>query len=168
MTENDYFIFCEKLEEFGNRFEFANGNIYEKNAGKIIPKQIVDLVLHANSTNFSDFYQLSMASFRHREIVYNIQQWLIKVINTVLFKVYAENCSVFISLKNGYRVPDVVVANAKKQELTAQDHLKNPFMVLEVLSPPTQEIDLGAKINEYKSIPNLKDYIIVWQDQAKI
>lgn len=46
--------------------------------------------------------------------------------------------------------------------------LLNPTVVVEVLSSSTEDYDRGEKFERYKSIPSLRDYVLVSQDKQLI
>lgn len=47
-------------------------------------------------------------------------------------------------------------------------HVTNPSLVVEVLSPSTEEYDRGEKRDHYQRIPSLKHYVLVAQDRRRI
>lgn len=52
-----------------------------------------------------------------------------------------------------------------------QDHgrtLLNPLVIVEVLSPSTEEYDRGAKFAQYAQIPSLREYILIDTARASI
>jgi Uma2 family endonuclease len=63
------------------------------------------------------------------------------------------------------RYPDVVVDHAagKGGDFTATA----PALVIEVLSPTSERIDLGDKAAEYLRLPSLKAYLVFTQDEPK-
>ncbi len=68
-----------------------------------------------------------------------------------------------------YYYPDAVVAPSPPElEDAEQDTLLNPAVVIEVLSPSTETIDRGEKLDNYRLIPSLTDYLIVAQDRMRI
>jgi Uma2 family endonuclease len=68
-----------------------------------------------------------------------------------------------------YYYPDAVVAPRPPElEDAHQDTLLNPLVVFEVLSPSTEAIDRGEKLDNYRRIPSLSDYLIVSQDRIRI
>lgn len=68
-----------------------------------------------------------------------------------------------------YYYPDAVVApSPPKMEDAAQDTLLDPLVVVEVLSPSTETIDRGEKLDNYRLIPSLTDYLLVFQDRMRI
>jgi Uma2 family endonuclease len=63
------------------------------------------------------------------------------------------------------RFPDIVVdvAGEKPGDLTATA----PVLIVEVLSPSSERIDLGDKVAEYLRIPSLLAYLVVAQDEME-
>jgi Uma2 family endonuclease len=49
-----------------------------------------------------------------------------------------------------------------------KDILLNPTVIFEVLSPSTELYDRGPKFQLYRSIPSLREYILVDQNQVQI
>ena len=42
--------------------------------------------------------------------------------------------------------------------------ITNPTLVVEVLSPSTEEVDRGSKWRDYQLIPSLQEYVLVSQE----
>lgn len=65
--------------------------------------------------------------------------------------------------------PDVAVVCGERQYyLGKEDVIRNPSLVVEVLSPSTEGDDRGTKFDHYQTISSLQDYLLVDQDQARI
>lgn len=62
--------------------------------------------------------------------------------------------------------PDVLVACDKPPR--DPYYRTHPVLVVEVLSPSTQRIDQGEKLNAYRNVPSIRDYLIVAQDQMRV
>lgn len=61
-----------------------------------------------------------------------------------------------------YTYPDVTVVCGEEKYLDDEsDTLLNPTVLIEVLSPSTEEYDRGTKFKLYRSIPSLKNYIMI-------
>ena len=43
--------------------------------------------------------------------------------------------------------------------------ITNPVFVAEVLSPSTEALDRGAKSNEYRTTPSIRQYALISQDK---
>ncbi|MEO6637611.1 MAG: Uma2 family endonuclease [Ginsengibacter sp.] len=80
-----------------------------------------------------------------------------------------KKCSFFPSdlrvhnLENSlYTYPDVIVVCGEEEYLDDEfDTLLNPTVLVEVLSPATEDYDRGTKFKLYRTIPSLKNYILV-------
>jgi Uma2 family endonuclease len=46
--------------------------------------------------------------------------------------------------------------------------ITNPTVIVEVLSPSTEEEDRGIKWQHYQLLPSLREYVLVSQSQARI
>ena len=68
-----------------------------------------------------------------------------------------------------YVYPDVIVVCGKPILADErQDILLNPTVIVEVLSPSTEKYDRGIKLQRYRGIESLRDYILVAQDQVRV
>ncbi len=63
------------------------------------------------------------------------------------------------------RYPDVMVDGAfhSAADLAAT----TPLVIAEILSPSTMAIDLGEKVEEYKTVESLRHYIVLAQDEPR-
>lgn len=68
-----------------------------------------------------------------------------------------------------YTFPDVVVVCGPPEfEGDRRDIVLNPSLVIEVLSPSSEAWDRGQKFEHFRSIPSLKEYVLVAQDHVHI
>jgi Uma2 family endonuclease len=68
----------------------------------------------------------------------------------------------------GYQAyPDVSVV-CPPVEADSDQEISNPVLVAEVLSPSTEDFDRGTKFGHYRTMDSLQEYLVLWQDQAKI
>ena len=65
-----------------------------------------------------------------------------------------------------YLYPDasVVCGGAQVEAVNGIDSLVNPVLIVEVLSPTTEERDRHEKRLAYQAIPSLREYLIISQD----
>ncbi|HUZ57983.1 MAG TPA: Uma2 family endonuclease [Hanamia sp.] len=76
--------------------------------------------------------------------------------------VYPGDLRVHNSENTLYTYPDVIVVCGKEEYLDDEfDTLLNPTVLIEVLSPSTENYDRGTKFKLYRSIPSLKNYVLV-------
>lgn len=112
---------------------------------------------------------MSGASAAHNIIVGNT---FARLYNHVLER----DCTVFPSdMRLGlidqdmYLYPDIMVVCGELQfRDTEQDTLLNPILIIEVLSPSTEQYDRGKKSQYYRSIPSLQEYLLIAQDTPYI
>lgn len=68
----------------------------------------------------------------------------------------------------GYQAyPDVSVV-CPPIEGDSEEVISNPVLLVEVLSPSTADFDRGGKFGHYRQIPSLREYIVFWQDEARV
>jgi Uma2 family endonuclease len=135
----EYFA-LERASE--RRFEYRNGDIVCRSGGSIEHATIAsNFVLHLRT-------KLRGGSSR----------------------VYGSDLAVYVPGGIPYRYPDVsVVCGEPAIEIVdGRDCLRNPILIVEVLSPTTADYDRGTKFEEYKSIPTLTDYLLVAQEHPHI
>lgn len=109
------------------------------------------------------------ASAAHNIIVANI-------IASLHGQVRDRNCTVFpsdmrlrIIRQDVYTYPDImIVCGDVSYEDDALDSVTNPTVLIEVLSPTTESYDRGKKSQHYRSIPSLREYLLVAQAEQHI
>ena len=68
-----------------------------------------------------------------------------------------------------YTYPDInIVCEEPEYSDDGYDVLLNPIVIVEVLSPSTENFDRILKFQHYKDIPSFREYILVSQKQPKI
>jgi Uma2 family endonuclease len=68
-----------------------------------------------------------------------------------------------------YTYPDVVIACGDTQfDDKQRDTLLTPTVIIEILSPSTEAYDRGKKFEHYRTIPSLKEYVLIAQDRVSI
>jgi Uma2 family endonuclease len=85
------------------------------------------------------------------------------------FLVFGNDQKIYLPEFNFYLYPDAVVV-ARPPQKSEHDRyaLENPVLIIEVLSPSTQEYDRGEKFMEYQSLPTFREYALVRQDKPEI
>lgn len=61
-----------------------------------------------------------------------------------------------------------VICGEPERDTTSPTHVTNPTVVVEVLSPSTEDYDRGEKREHYQRIPSLKHYVLVAQDRRRV
>jgi len=82
---------------------------------------------------------------------------------------YVSDMRVYIDRTGLYTYPDVVVVCGEPQFLDdSVDTLLNPTMIVEVLSPTTEDYDRGKKFLHYRRLPSLREYVLVSPDRVLV
>jgi Uma2 family endonuclease len=81
--------------------------------------------------------------------------------------VHGSGMRIHIEATGTYVYPDVSVV-CPPIEGEGDDVISNPVLVVEVLSPSTEDFDRGTKFGYYRQIPTLKDYLVISQDRARV
>jgi Uma2 family endonuclease len=115
-------------------------------------------------------YGMAGASPEHNLIVINVGSEFRTQLKTRPCRVYASDLLLRIDAKDVGRYPDVTVVCGESQFYRNQnlDALLNPTLVVEVLSPSTENYDRGVKAEEYRSIHTLKEYLLIAQDRCHV
>lgn len=66
-----------------------------------------------------------------------------------------------------FRYPDLAVTCDPRDE-EDEDYISFPTMVLEALSTSTKQQDRGAKFEEYRTIPTLREYVLAEPDRMVV
>ncbi|MGF1588647.1 MAG: Uma2 family endonuclease [Pleurocapsa sp.] len=105
----------------------------------------------------------------HNEISLNLVTNLKFSLKQQNYRVYMADVRLWIPRYRLYTYPDVMLI---KGEPIYADRgtttVMNPVMITEVLSPSTQNYDQGDKFTYYRSIPEMKEYILISQQQYHV
>lgn len=83
--------------------------------------------------------------------------------------VYNSDQQVSINSLNRYLYPDVsVVCGEQEFEDEKEMRLKNPILILEVLSESTKAYGKNAKFLLYRNIPSFQEYLLIYPDRTQI
>ncbi len=138
LTPEDYLEFERKSEE---RHEYFNGEIF----------------------------LMSGASRHHSLIAGNIFAAVHAIVRSKNCEAHMVDMRVKVSPTGLYTYPDLVITCASPEfEDNQVDTLLNPQAIIEVLSPSTESYDRGTKFRHYRSIPSLREYLLVSQDSPHV
>lgn len=108
---------------------------------------------------------MSGASLAHNYIASNLMGLLLSLLKNSGCRVVGSDMRVHAEALNSYTYPDLtVVCGEPVLQDGKMDTLLNPYVLIEILSPSTQRLDLGPKMRAYQKIASLQEMIFV--DQA--
>ena len=115
-----------------------------------------------------ELFAMSGASRRHNRIAGNVFSALRTHLDGGPCHPYITDLKVGLSVGRDefYYYPDVLVVCGAED--LASSIVRDPKLVLEVLSPSTQRVDRQEKAVNYRHIPSLDEYILVAQDRPEV
>ena len=103
-------------------------------------------------------------SIRHAHLFGNLTTTLGNALRQQDCTVYtADACVAFDDDRYGY-FPDLVISCNEE----AMDAIRQPVVIVEVLSPSSERRDRGEKWHRYRRLPSLRHYLLVAQDQVSV
>jgi len=136
------------------------------------PEEYLELEREAEfKSEYIDGYFVAMvgASEPHNLIVTNTVAALHAQLRGRDCRVYSNDMRVDLREQKLFAYPDVVVIFGEPQlSGDRRDNLRNPVVIIEVLSESTESYDRGIKFIKYRRIESLKEYVLVAQDVALI
>ncbi len=76
--------------------------------------------------------------------------------------------TISVEAPRSYLIPDLVVYCDGGDFTPKDDVLRNPILIVEVLSTSTEDYDLGRKWMRYQQIASLKHYVLIAQDTPSV
>jgi Uma2 family endonuclease len=139
----------------------------------LTPEQYLELDRHSERpSEYSDghAYPIENTTARHSLMLFNLAGTLKARLAGTSCKVMGATLRVRIPrTKMKYVYPDVIVSCGKLEfDDEHRDTLLNPTVLFEILSPSTGDYDRGTKGSWYRSIPSLKTYVVIAQDQVSV
>lgn len=102
----------------------------------------------------------------HNKIAGNFYAYLLFALRGQKYDVYIGNVRLWIDRYRQYTYPDVMVIDGEPiYQGKSKTTVINPSLIGEVLSKSTENYDQGDKFRFYRSIPQLKEYILLAQDR---
>jgi Uma2 family endonuclease len=167
LSHEEFFQFTEKLasvEDF--KFEYANGKVFPLQGGESLPSWYIDYVLSQDFPSYQIKTNFNMAATtKHDTIVSNLHILLGSAVKGKDIIIYSQSTNIYIEIKETIRVPDIVATKRSGQKRNKMHELLNPLALFEVFSKSTKKIDETEKLEEYKSIESVVEYVMI--DQQK-
>jgi Uma2 family endonuclease len=112
---------------------------------------------------------MSGASESHALIVTNLVVQLSNQLRGRDCRIYANDMRVDLREHGLFAYPDIaVVCGPPRFGDERRDNLRNPLLIVEVLSPSTEAYDRGLKFIKYRRIETLQEYVMIALDEARI
>jgi Uma2 family endonuclease len=108
------------------------------------------------------------ASKAHVIIVGNLSALLVNHLRGTGCLPYATDMKVRLPELNIFYYSDIAVTCDERDRNSEEDFILHPKLIVEVLSDSTEAFDRGDKFADYKTIPELEEYVLIHQKQVLI
>jgi Uma2 family endonuclease len=109
-----------------------------------------------------DALAMSGAGHRHNKLFSNLFMGLGILLKGKSCQPYGSDMRIHIPENTLYTYPDItIICGDFISADTDEDTVVQPTVIIEILSPSTQNYDRGEKFTLYRDIPSLKEYILV-------
>lgn len=116
-----------------------------------------------------EMYAMAGASSKHALVTNNVGGELRNRLRGGRCRAFSGDLRVHVPDTGLYTYPDVSVVCGPPQFVSDQfDTLTNPTLIVEVLSPSTENYDRNTKFIHYQRLASLRDYLLVAQNQARV
>ena len=116
-----------------------------------------------------EIFAMAGASEEHNIITVNLTVALGSQLRGGSCRPFAADMRVRVGPADLYAYPDVVVVCGERRYADEQrDVLLNPTVIIEVLSPGTEDYDRGDKFTGYRYLDSLQEYLLVAQDRPHV
>lgn len=116
-----------------------------------------------------EIFAMSGASFRHNKITTNLNRVILPHLASGDCEMFGSDLRVHIPENTLFTYPDSIIICGKPEFLDEHfDTVTNPSVIIEILSFSTKDYDRGTKFTLYRSIPSLKEYILIDSESVSI
>jgi Uma2 family endonuclease len=116
-----------------------------------------------------EVFAMTGASWEHNLIVGNLNRELSLALKSRPCFVLSNDLRVRVDRANLGTYPDVaVICGAPQFHDSRRDTVTNPILLIEVLSKSTEGYDRGGKFAGYRTLPSLRQYVVVAQDRRAV
>jgi len=116
-----------------------------------------------------EMFLMAGASYAHVLIVDNLNYELKLRLKAGPCRVHSSELRLRVAPNGLYTYPDVMVICGGPQFADdRRDTALNPVLIVEVLSESTDAYDRDKKFDQYRTLPSLREYLLVAQDAPRI
>ena len=104
---------------------------------------------------------------RHSQLGTNVARAVGNLLDGSPCIAHGSDMRVHVEATGYHAYPDVSVV-CPPVDGSSADVISNPVLLVEVLSPSIADFDRGGKFGHYRQIPSLLEYLVFWQDEARV
>jgi Uma2 family endonuclease len=145
----------------------ANFNSYYISAQNYLEGERISPIKHEYIRG--QIYAMAGATKAHGIIALNLATRLRNKLRGSGCTTYMADIKVRIETADVYYYPDVTVTCDRRDSVSlAEDFIRYPRLVVEVLSPTTAAFDRGDKFADYRTIETLEEYLLISQERMSV
>jgi len=119
-----------------------------------------------NEYRDGEIVQMSGGSINHSRIIRNLSRVLGNLLEGQPYELFHNDLRLWIPRYRRGTYPDVMVIEGEPVFNEGRsDEILNPMLIVEVLSKSTNNFDKEDKFRFYRSIPELREYVLVSQSE---
>lgn len=116
-----------------------------------------------------EIFAMAGGSVDHNQIISNLNARLNLAFRNKNCRVYAADVRLRVEARDMFTYPELLVVCGQPEFYRDRnDTVTNPLVIIEVLSESTKNYDRGEKFEIYRTLPTLKEYILVDQYKAHL
>jgi Uma2 family endonuclease len=116
-----------------------------------------------------EIFAMSGGSRNHSVICFNLIRRIGEVIDNKDCVGFDSNMKLNIPRARLFVYPDVMVVCGEIEFFENRtDIIRNPILVVEVLSPTTESFDRGKKFAYYQTVPSVQEYALITQEEPVV
>ncbi len=97
----------------------------------------------------------------------NIAAWLTNHFRISRFRIHMAHMKLYVESARAFLYPDIFVTCSEAAQ-QPESCMKNPLLIVEVLSDASQAYDRGEKFSHYRKIPTLREYVLIDPDTLRV
>ena len=128
-----------------------------------------EIAEYKNEYYDGEIFAMAGGTYNHSAICFNVIGEIRQAIRQKDCVGFESNMKLDVSAYNLFVYPDIMVACGKIEFLKERrDVITNPVLVIEVLSDSTETTDRIKKFAYYQSIPSVREYVLISQNEPKV
>lgn len=133
----------------------------------------VDLELHSPTKHeFLDgeIYAMAAGSADHSALAAEVLRWFGNALDETPCRTYTSDLRIYVESVGLATFPDgaVICGQLQQHDRSPNATALNPTVLLEVTSDSSEEYDTQEKLELYRTIPSLRDYVLVSHRERRI
>jgi Uma2 family endonuclease len=116
-----------------------------------------------------EMYAMAGGTLDHSRIFHSVSNLLDAQLRGRPCEAAGSDLRLRVNSKGLFTYPDIVVFCGEPQFAdTRRDTITDATVIIEILSPSTENYDRGFKFEQYRQVPSLKDYIVISQNRVHV